>query len=65
MATLFTYLRNGVQLGWLMDPLSRTVRIYKPGEEFMELNDPAPVEGEGPVAGFVLDLKRFYDQLDA
>jgi Uma2 family endonuclease len=62
---MLTYLRNGVELGWLIDPLSRTVRIYKPGEEFIELNDPERVEGEGPVAGFVLDLKRIYDQLEA
>jgi hypothetical protein len=33
-------------------------------EELIELKDPARVEGEGPVAGFVLDLKRIYDQLD-
>jgi Uma2 family endonuclease len=62
---MLAYLRNGVELGWFIDPLSRTVRIYKPGEEFIDLNDPERVEGEGPVAGFVLDLKRIYDQLEA
>ncbi len=61
---MLTYLRNGVELGWLIDPLSRTVRIYKQGEEFVELNDPERVEGEGPVAGFVLDLKHIYGELD-
>jgi Uma2 family endonuclease len=61
---MLTYLRNGVQLGWLIDPISRTVRIYKQGEEFIELKDPERVEGEGPVAGFVLDLKRIYNQLE-
>jgi Uma2 family endonuclease len=60
---MLMYQRNGVELGWLIDPLSRTVRIYKPGAEFIELNDPERVEGEGPVAGFVLDLKQIYDQL--
>lgn len=61
---MLVYLRNGVELGWLIDPLSRTVRIYRQGEEFIELEDPPRVEGEGPVAGFVLDLKQIYDQLD-
>lgn len=61
---MLAYLRNGVELGWLIDPLSRTVRIYRQGEEFIELEDPPRVEGEGPVAGFVLDLKQIYGQLD-
>lgn len=61
---MLAYLRNGVELGWFIDPLTRTVRVYKRGEDFIELNDPPRVEGEGPVAGFVLDLKQIYDQLD-
>ena len=61
---MLAYLRNGVELGWLIDPLTRTVRIYKQGEEFVELDNPPRVEGQGPVAGFVLDLKQIYDQLD-
>lgn len=61
---MLAYLRNGVELGWFIDPLSRTVRIYRQGRDFVELNDPSEVEGEGPVKGFVLDLKQIYDQLD-
>jgi Uma2 family endonuclease len=61
---MLTYMRNGVELGWLIDPISGTVRIYKQGEPFIELEKPARVEGEGPVAGFVLDLKQIYDHLD-
>ncbi|HEX3685847.1 MAG TPA: Uma2 family endonuclease [Bryobacteraceae bacterium] len=61
---MLAYLRNGVELGWLIDPLTRTVRIYKPGEEFVELDNPPRIEAEGSVAGFVLDLKQIYDQLD-
>jgi Uma2 family endonuclease len=62
---VLAYLGNGVELGWLIDPLSRTIRIYKQSEKFLELNDPSHVEGEGPVAGFTLDLNRIYDRLDA
>ncbi|MBV9157580.1 MAG: Uma2 family endonuclease [Acidobacteriaceae bacterium] len=61
---MLSYIRNGVELGWMIDPQSRTVSIYKPGQETpVELNDPQRVKGEGPVTGFVLDLKRIYDQL--
>ncbi|MBV9157581.1 MAG: Uma2 family endonuclease [Acidobacteriaceae bacterium] len=61
---MLAYMRNGVELAWMIDPQSRTVSIYKPGQETpVELNDRQRVKGEGPVAGFVLDLKRIYDQL--
>lgn len=60
---MLIYMRNGVELGWLIDPLSRTVRIYELGEEPIELDNPARVEGEGPVAGFV--LQKIYELLDA
>src|ERR1700761_719896 len=58
---MLMYMRNGIQLGWLIDLLTRTVRIYRQGQEFVELNDPAQIEGEGPVAGFVLNLKQICD----
>jgi Uma2 family endonuclease len=59
-----TYLRNKVELGWLIDPQSNTVTIYSAdGETPSELREPERVFGEGPVAGFVLDLKQIYDQL--
>jgi Uma2 family endonuclease len=59
-----TYLRNKVELGWLIDPQSRTVSIYSSDRERPnELIDPERVFGEGPVAGFVLQLKQIYDQL--
>jgi len=50
------YIANGVQLGWLIDPIEGTVTIYRPGQEPELLNRPASVSGEGPVEGFVLDL---------
>jgi Uma2 family endonuclease len=59
-----TYLRNKVELGWLIDPQSRTVTIYSSDRETPnELIEPVRVFGEGPVAGFVLELKQIYDQL--
>lgn len=54
------YLNNGVQLGWLIDPIEGTVTIYRSGREPEVLANPASVAGEGPVAGFVLTLKRVF-----
>ncbi len=54
------YMDNGVQLGWLIDPLERSVEIYRAGREPELLSDPASVAGEGPVEGFVLMLERVF-----
>jgi Uma2 family endonuclease len=50
------YIRNGAELGWLIDPAQRTVTIYRPGREPETLTNPESVRGEGPVDGFVLSL---------
>jgi Uma2 family endonuclease len=50
------YIANGVQLGWLIDPIEHSVEIYRPGRGPEVLNNPTAVSGEGPVDGFVLDL---------
>jgi Uma2 family endonuclease len=47
---------NGVQPGWLLDPIERTVAIYRPGHEPQVLTHPGTISGESPVEGFVLDL---------
>jgi Uma2 family endonuclease len=57
------WLANGAQLGWLIDPDARTVEIYRPGLEAETRGGASSVEGEGPVAGFVLDLLAVWDPL--
>lgn len=55
-----TYIANGVQLAWLIDPQERTVTIYRTGQAPELLRKPSTVRGEGPVEGFVLDLERIF-----
>ena len=55
------WMANGAQLGWLLDADNRTAYIYRPGQEPERLNSPARLMGEGPVSGFVLDLKEIWD----
>jgi Uma2 family endonuclease len=55
------YIDNGVKLGWLVDPIDRTVTIYRPGRGPETLQNPPAVAGEGPVAGFVLQLEGVFD----
>lgn len=55
-----SYISNGVQLGWLIDPLERSVTIYRPAQGPQRIDNPVSVAGDGPVAGFVLDLSRVF-----
>lgn len=57
------YLENGAQLGWLIDPERRLVEIYRTGGEVESHTGTAQITGEGPVAGFVLDLTYVWDPL--
>lgn len=57
------WLGNGAQLGWLIDPETRTVEVYRPGVEAETLVGPLSARGEGPVDGFVLDLAPVWDPL--
>jgi Uma2 family endonuclease len=54
------WIRNGVQLAWLFDPSRKTVEIYRQGREPEVLDGGSAVEGEGPVAGFVLELRNIW-----
>jgi Uma2 family endonuclease len=62
---ILEYIANGAQLGWLIDPETRTVGIYRPEREPELLTGIESVAGEGPVDGFVLDLKTVWDPLGA
>jgi len=55
------YLEQGAQLGWLIDLEDKTVEIYRPGGEVEKRADIVTLEGEGPVAGFTLDLTYVWD----
>jgi Uma2 family endonuclease len=50
------YIANGVELGWLIDPIDGTVTVFKPHRKYKILTNPKSVAGEGPVEGFVLNL---------
>jgi Uma2 family endonuclease len=52
---------NGALVAWLVDPERRVVEIYRPGREPETLINPETLAGEGPVEGFVLDLRPVWD----
>ncbi|NEP51488.1 MAG: Uma2 family endonuclease [Moorea sp. SIO3C2] len=55
------YRSNGARLGWLIDPNSCQVYIYRPGVDVEQLDNPATVKGdESVVPGFVLKLDKIW-----
>ena len=53
------YLDNGARLGWLIDPIERTVRIYRAGAAEPELlQDPETLGGEDVLPGFVFQVRK-------
>ena len=55
-AKMEEYTANGAELGWLIDPKDRTVWVYRPGHPPECVENAERIAGEGPVAGFVLEL---------
>ncbi len=52
------YLENGIRLGWLIDPLSKTVHIYKRGSLPEIQSAPQSISGQDFLPGFVLELSE-------
>jgi Uma2 family endonuclease len=59
-AKMQEYLSNGLQLGWLIDPDTKTVETYRPGAPVEILQSPTTLSGETILPGFVLDLRTIW-----
>lgn len=55
-----SWIANGAQVGWLIDPYRQNVLIYEPGKP-PSLVTGDDVIGTGPVAGFVFDLTSIWE----
>ncbi len=55
------WIENGAKLGWLIDPKTRSVYIYRPGQTAERLINPRRVQGEPPVEGFVLEMADIWN----
>jgi Uma2 family endonuclease len=49
-------MRNGAELGWLIDPTRRSVHVYRPGVPAQALLAPPTISADPLLSGFVLDL---------
>ena len=60
-AKMEEYIANGAKLGWLIDPKTKKVHIYKPNAPVQILDNPSEVSGEPLLKGFVLKLSGILD----
>jgi len=56
-AKMKEYREQGARLGWLIDPLTQTVEIYRPGQPVETLQQPTELAGEDVLPGFMLGLR--------
>jgi Uma2 family endonuclease len=54
------YIANGARLGWLLDPETRLVHVYRPDAAVEQLDNPDTVAGDPVLPGFVLDLREVW-----
>lgn len=59
-AKMTEYRANGARLGWLIDPASRQVLVYRPGAEVERLDEPAAVSGDPVLPGFRLRMGEIW-----
>ncbi len=60
-AKMGEYIANGVQLGWLINPETRRVHVYRPQTEVEILENPTHISGEPLLQGFTLDLSEIWE----
>ena len=63
LAKMQEYQDNGCRLGWLIDPESKRVAIYRLGQPVEILEAPVSLSGEDVLLGFVLNLENIWSSL--
>jgi Uma2 family endonuclease len=54
------YIDNGAKLGWLIDPKTQKVEIYRFGKQVEIIQNPGTLSGEDVLPGFVLNLSSIF-----
>lgn len=59
-AKMEEYIENGARLGWLIDPMARSVHVYHPGVAVQVLQGVLEISGDPELPGFVLNLRDIW-----
>ena len=57
---MLDYMRNGVELAWLIDPASKLVYIYRPNLPVETLDNPETVSAQPELAGFSFNVQEIW-----
>jgi Uma2 family endonuclease len=56
------YLASGAKLVWVIDPRSKTITVYRPGQDPSELRIGDVLTAEGAISGFQALVAELFDQ---
>ncbi|CAN5615885.1 Uma2 family endonuclease [soil metagenome] len=59
-AKMQEYIENGVSLGWLIDPTTRKIYVYRSNAEVEILENPIEISGEPLLKGFMLNIQEIW-----
>ena len=62
-AKLQEYRENQVRLGWLIDPETRRVEIYRLQQKVEILENPTTLSGDDVLPGFILDIQSIWKSI--
>jgi len=62
-AKMEEYIACGLRLGWLIDPETRIVYVYRPNVAVEELKDITQISADPELPGFALDLREIWEPL--
>lgn len=57
------YLKSGVRQVWILDPVWKTVTVFRKGQKPILLGDDELLSGEGELPGFSVPVSRFFGTL--
>jgi Uma2 family endonuclease len=60
-AKMEEYIDCGLRLGWLIDPETRIVYVYRPHADVKELKNVTEVSADPELPGFTFDLREVWD----
>jgi Uma2 family endonuclease len=60
-AKMEEYIDCGLRLGWVIDPETRRIYVYRPNTDVEELNGVTKVSADPELPGFILDLREIWE----
>ena len=61
---MLRWMYHGVQLGWLLDPETQTVWIYREDQPVEEVHKPRQLSGENVMVGFTMEMDEIWSWAD-